>query len=439
MIIEIKIPDISENVETGLIAGILVSEGDKVTAGQALVEVETDKASTEIPSGYDGVVKEIKVKDGDEIKVNQVIILLEVQDDKDENKEEVKAEETDEPTSQKDTDTDEKEEAGAENNKEQKDDKTKPSKDKPGDNNQIPVSPLARKVAREHDVDLADIKGSGTGNRISRADVEEFVHSGDKAAKDKQTVSGTKTDTANTTKEPLNNIGRITAQTMQEAWQTIPHVTQFDEADITNLEKFRQENQEKIQRQGGKLTVTSILLKVSAYALKKFPRFNASLDWENKDILFNHDYNIGVAVDTPQGLLVPVIRNANRKSLADLSAELSELSKKARNKKLASEEMQGGTFTYFQPWRIGGTGFAPIVYPPQVAILGISRAKHQQVQINEELEKRLVMPLSLSYDHRVINGADGARFLRWVCNVLEDPYAFIVLIFFKKIRTETCK
>ena len=422
MIKEIKIPDISENVESGLIASILVSEGDEVSAEQPLVEVETDKATTEIPSDYDGVIKEIKVKEGDEIKVNQVIILLEVANDKDESKEEDNTRESDESSSR---DTDEKEEAKTENNKEEKNDTNKKDKDEPGGGNQIPVSPLAKKVAREHDVNLAEVKGSGPGNRISKADIENFISSKDKDSEHNQTTSDTKTGASGITKEPLNNIGRVTAQTMQEAWQTIPHVTQFDEADITNLERFRQENQEKIKKQGGKLTVTSILLKVSAYALQKFPRFNASLDWENKEIALKHEYNIGVAVDTPQGLLVPVIRNANRKSLAELSSELSELSEKARDKKLTSEEMQGGTFTISNLGGIGGIGFTPIVYPPQVAILGVSRAKYQQVLINDEFEKRLIMPLSLSYDHRVINGADGARFLRWVCNVLEDPYALL--------------
>ncbi|MFO7658342.1 MAG: dihydrolipoamide acetyltransferase family protein [Bacteroidales bacterium] len=439
MIKEIKIPDIAENVETGLIANILVSEGDKVSVDQPLVEVETDKATTEIPSDYDGVVKEIKVKEGDEIKVNQVIIILEIQNGKNESNEKAQKKESDESTSKdnekakekesdestsEDNDTGEERIAGSENKKEAKKDEDDKDKNDKGNDNQNPVSPLARKIAREHNIDLSEIKATGPGNRISREDVENFIKDDDKHPQ-KEEDTDEKSSADDRTIEPLNNIGRITAQTMSNAWQTIPHVTQFDEADITNLEKFRQENQAKIEKQGGKLTITSLLLKITAFALQNFPRFNASLDWENKEIVLKNNYNIGVAVDTPQGLLVPVIRDVNRKSLAVLSRELTELAQKARDKKVSGDEMKGGNFTISNLGGIGGTGFTPIVYPPQVAILGVSRAKYQQVFINDEFEKRLVMPLSLSYDHRVINGADGARFLRWICQVLEDPYALL--------------
>ncbi len=290
----------------------------------------------------------------------------------------------------------------------------------------IAASPLAKKIAREHDVDLSEIKGTGPRNRISRADVEDYIKSSD--TKESETGS-TKPETGkeknNETRESLSTIDKITAQTMQEAWQTIPHVTQFDEADITELENFRKKQEWKIQEKGGKLTITSILLKISGFALQKFPRFNASLDWENKELIFKQNFNIGVAVDTSRGLLVPVVTDVHRKSLTELSVELSELSKKARDKKISPEEMKNGNFTISNLGGIGGTGFTPIVYPPQVAILGVSRAKYRQVAVNDEFEKRLILPLSLSYDHRVINGADGARFLRWICDVLEDPYALL--------------
>jgi pyruvate dehydrogenase E2 component (dihydrolipoamide acetyltransferase) len=225
--------------------------------------------------------------------------------------------------------------------------------------------------------------------------------------------------------EPMSHIRKLTATNVQQAWQTIPHVTQFDEADITNLENFRQKNQDKITKAGGKLTVTALLLKIVGFALQKYPQFNASLDAENDQIIYKHYYHVGVAVDTAQGLLVPVVRDVNKKSLTELSVELNELAEKARDKKISSDEMQGGSFTISNLGGIGGTGFTPIVYAPQVAILGVARSKYQQVLVDDEFQKRLVIPLSLSYDHRVIDGADGARFLRWICQVIEDPYAIL--------------
>lgn len=435
MIKEIKIPDIAENVETGLIANILVSEGDEVSVDQSLVEVETDKATTDIPSDYDGVVKEIKVKEGDEVKVNQVIIILEVEDDKDNKDQEEKKKESGNKASE-DIDTNkvdgDKDEEGTdnekENNKKEQEHTDEQDENESQNNNQIPISPLARKKAHEHNVDLSKVVATGPGNRISREDVENYIEKNDKGSqKDENRDKSKITTDANSTREALNNVGRISAETMLESWQTIPHVTQFDEANITELEKFRHEHGKKIEKQGGKLTVTAILLKIAAFALQKFPRFNSSLDWENKEITIKPYYNLGVAVDTPQGLLVPVIRDVIRKSLAELSIELTEIAKKARDKKISPDEMKGGTFTISNLGGIGGIGFTPIVYPPQVAILGISRAKYQQTYIKdkEKFHKQLMIPLSLSYDHRVINGADGARFLKYICEVMGNPYALL--------------
>lgn len=442
MIKEIKIPDIAENVESGLIASILVSEGDKVSKDQALVEVETDKAATEIPSDYDGVVKEIKVSEGDEVKVNETIIILEVEDEKGgtdkekSEKEEAKSDDsskeektTDDTTDKKKEDQDSEKQEANKKKKSTSADKEKEQKDNGSENKPegkgVPASPLARKIAREHDVDISQVEGSGPGNRISRADVEEYIESGKKSSgRDKSDGRPLKFD-GSTTSEPLSTINKITAETMQEAWQTIPHVTQFDEADITKLEEFRKEHQGKVEKQGGKLTVTAILLKIVAFALQKYPRFNSSLDWDNKSLVYKHYFNVGIAVDTPQGLLVPVIKDVNQKSLSELSVELGELAKKAREKKINVDEMQDGNFTLSNLGGIGGTNFTPIVYPPQVAILGVSRTQSKQVLVNGEFEERMVIPLSLSYDHRVINGADGARFLRYICNVIEDPYALL--------------
>ncbi len=268
------------------------------------------------------------------------------------------------------------------------------------------------------------MQGSGPGNRISAEDIKS--HSEKPAG---PSAEGIKlpdfTQWGAVSEEAMSNIRKITSKNTQQAWQTIPHVTQFDEADMTNLENFRKNNQNKVEKDGGKLTVTAILLKISGFALQKFPRFNASLDARNQKIIYKHYINIGIAADTPQGLLVPVVRDVNQKSLTELSVELTELAGKAREKKIAPDEMQGGNFTISNLGGIGGTNFTPIILPPQVAILGVSRAKYQQVYVEGEFQKRFIIPLSLSYDHRVIDGADGARFLRWICEVIEDPYALL--------------
>jgi pyruvate dehydrogenase E2 component (dihydrolipoamide acetyltransferase) len=480
---EIKIPDIAENVETGTIGNVLVSEGDKVSADQAVVEVETDKATTDIPSPYDGVVAEIKVAAGDEVKVNQVIMVIETEGDG-EDEEEDKGEKDDEKkdkkkasakaASSKEVEGEEEEEEESsdkgeeESEEEDKDEGSDEDEDKKGkgkgtdkdeeegtdeeaedkekedskdeedegeskkasasddkkDMADIPASPSVRRLAREMDVDLRQVQGSGPGKRITAEDVKSHAEKPAEKKKEKSQLPNF-SKWGMVSPKPMDNIRKVTARNVQEAWQTIPHVTQFDEADMTELEAFRKKSQEQLGKEGAKITVTALLLKVVGFALQKFPQFNTSLDAENEQIIFKHYYHIGIAVDTPHGLLVPVVRDVNTKSLLELSAELTELAEKARNKKLSADDMQGGSFTISNLGGIGGTNFTPIVYAPQVAILGVSRSKYQQVLVGEEFQKRLVIPLSLSYDHRVIDGADGARFLRWICQVIEDPFAIL--------------
>ncbi|WP_321289981.1 2-oxo acid dehydrogenase subunit E2 [uncultured Sunxiuqinia sp.] len=445
---EIKVPDIAENVETGLIAGILVSKGDKVVEDQSVVEIETDKATTDIPSPFVGTVNEIKVSEGDEVEVNQVIMIIETEgeesqdneedesDDEasDQDKENKKSAEKEEQVDDSDSDSEEEE-----TDEEEDGLKEKSSGKEKNDQSDIPASPSVRRLAREKDIDLDQVEGTGPSGRITTEDVEQFAgkSDSDQANDDDKKANKTKeskrekelsTDFAKwglISMEPMNNIRKETAKNVQQAWQTVPHVTQFDEADITNLENFRKQNQDKIAKSGGKLTVTALLLKIASLALQRFPRFNASLDEENNQIVYKHYYHIGIAVDTSQGLLVPVIRDVNKKSLSELAAELSEMAEKARDKKISSDEMQGGSFTISNLGGIGGTQFTPIVYSPQVAILGVSRSQYKQVLVNDEFEQRLVIPLSLSYDHRVIDGADGARFLRWICDVIEDPFSIL--------------
>ncbi len=431
---EIVLPDIAENVDSGLIAGILVAEGDEVTEEQPLVEVETDKATTEIPSDFDGVVREIRVKEGDEVKVNQVILVLEVEDKNGSDKKsgESKPEKnsgTNENKTEKsgnDSPTEEqsyngrssKQSAGKNGSDRDKEEQAKGNKGIENDKKeQTPASPLARRIARENQVDLRDIEPSGPSNRISKDDVEQYVRHREEEDKEASTAEDSRVR-----EEYMNNIARVTAHTMREAWQTIPHVTQHDQADLSDLEEYRKKMNSRFAEQGVKLTVTSILCKITAFALQKFPKFNASLVEEENKIHYRDQYNIGIAVDTEQGLLVPVIKDVNHKSLSDISKEIAELAKRARNKELSADEMKGGTFTLSNLGGIGGTAFTPIVYPPQVAILGVSEASFKQIIVNEEFKKRLILPLSLSYDHRVINGADGARFLRWIGKVIENPY-----------------
>ncbi len=450
---EIKVPDIAENVETGLIAGILVSKGDKVAEDQSVVEIETDKATTDIPSPFAGTVAEIKVSEGDEVEVNQVIMIIETEgeesqdneedesDDEtsDQDKENTKSDGKEEQVDDSDSDSEEEKEEETEEDEDDSKEKTSGKEKEKKDQSDIPASPSVRRLAREKDLDLNQVEGSGPSGRITAEDVEQFAGKSDsdqaddddKKAKKTKESKGEKQPSTDFAKwglismEPMNNIRKVTAKNVQQAWQTVPHVTQFDEADITNLENFRKQNQDKIAKSGGKLTVTALLLKIASLALQRFPRFNASLDEENDQIVYKHYYHIGIAVDTSQGLLVPVIRDVNKKSLSELAAELSEMAEKARDKKISSDEMQGGSFTISNLGGIGGTQFTPIVYAPQVAILGVSRSQYKQVLVNDEFEKRLVVPLSLSYDHRVIDGADGARFLRWICDVIEDPFSIL--------------
>ena len=413
MKINIRIPDIAENVKSGIIASVLVAKGDQVEKEQPVVEVETDKATTDIPTEHAGKVIEIKVNEGDEVEVGQVIMVLESEDD--------------EQKTDRDNQGHEKEKAKShdkDSNEEQEDrDPQEMTKKQQG----IAASPLARKVAREHEVDIGKVEGTGPGGRITKEDIISFSEK----AENEEASAGRQTDTelpdfskwGNIFREPMDKIRKLTADRMSDSWQSIPLVTQFDEADITEIETYRNRNKEKYDEGGGKLTITSILLKLSAFALQRFPRFNASIDTASEEIIYKQYYNIGVAVDTKQGLIVPVVKDVDKKSLAQLTVELTELAEKARNKKISTEELQGGNFTISNLGGIGGTNFTPIVYSPQVAILGVARSRYRQVHRNEEFEKRLILPFSLSYDHRVVDGAEAARFLRWICEVLEDPFS----------------
>ena len=291
-----------------------------------------------------------------------------------------------------------------------------------------PAAPSVRRIARELGVDINKVPGSGEGGRISMDDVKAYVKRA-MQSKGESVGLGIKKEAlpdfskyGKIERVAMNKIREKTATHLSYAWSVIPHVTQFDKTDITEFEKDRKELSKKVEEHGAKLTVTGILIKIIAEGMKKFPQFNSSIDMDKMEVIYKKYINIGVAVDTEFGLLVPVIKNADQKNLIEISVELNQLAQKARDKKLSLEEMQGGCFTITNLGGIGGTYFTPIVNSPEVAILGISRGNYEPVYNKDgKFEPRLMLPLSLSYDHRIIDGADAIRFLRWVCEALEEP------------------
>lgn len=454
MLQEVTLPEIADNVESGSVTKVLVSEGDTIAEGDTLLELETDKATVEVPSSADGTVKEILVSEGDDVKVGEVIARIETDEESGSDAEDGGGEDSEQAQVDDDggddeddaSEVSEENEAGAAEEPDTDTEKPAPKPDKKtsqakdsadsaipesagGD---VPASPSTRRLAREIGVDITEVSGSGPGGRVTADDVKS--HSRETRGGGRSGAAAGATDGMSsafslpdfsrwgeTRREKLGNIRRITGENTQAAWQTIPHVTQFDEADVTDLEAFRQRFSKLAEKRGVKLTVTSILLKVVARALRQFPRFNASLDAEAGEVIYKDFINISVAADTDRGLLVPVVRDVNGKSILTLSEELGDLAERARSKKIKPEEMQGGTFTISNLGGIGGTGFTPVVFAPQVAIMGVSRAQTKPVWRDGAFVPREILPLSVSYDHRVIDGADGARFLRWVCEALEQP------------------
>lgn len=449
MIKEIKLPEIADNVNSARAIDILVAVGDKVEKDQGLADMESDKAAFELPSEASGVVKEIKVNKGDDVKVGQVLFLVETEEGKAE-KEEVKGgrgegekvkenekiapetkAEPDEENVNQEPQIFEKKEVTADVGKLIEEKSIEHGKPEPFIGApDVPASPSVRRLARETGVDIRKVKGSGPHGRITQEDIKTFAK---KLIESRSAAPVSDYDLpdfsrwGNIRREKMDTIRKITAREMTSSWQSIPHVFQFDKADVTELESFRKKYSPKVEKQGAKLTFTAILLKITASALLRFSAFNASLDIENEEIIYKEYINIGVAVDTDRGLLVPVIRDADRKSIVQLSLELNDLASKARNKKLMPDALQGGNFAISNLGGIGGTNFTPIVYRPNVAILGVSRATTEPVYSDGELKPRMMLPLSLSYDHRIIDGASGARFIRWLCEALENP----ILTFFE--------
>ncbi|MFD0931123.1 2-oxo acid dehydrogenase subunit E2 [Psychroflexus salinarum] len=445
MAIELKVPEISEGVDTASVSEILVSEGDQIEEDQGVIAVETDKASTEIPATSAGTVKEIKVSEGDEVSVGDVILILEEtdenseeseekKDDKEQSSKKNKSEEAEESSEEKEKKPQDKGDDHEEKPDEQEKDETKTkgeateksseeeSTSKKKSSTEVHASPGVRRIARELDVNIQEIEGSGESGRITEKDVREHKEGRKGKSSIQQLELPDFSQWGAIETKPLNSIKTTTAKNVLQSWQSIPHVFQFGEADISGIEKYIEDHKEEVDKAGGKLTLTAILTKVVATALHKFPVFNASVDMENEEMILKKYVNINIAVDTEEGLLVPVIKNADQKSIKDLSIEISEIAQKARDQELSKEDMEGGNFSISNLGGIGGTNFTPIVYHPQVAILGVSQATTKPVYINDNFEPRSMLPLSLSYDHRLIDGADGASFMNWMVQALEDPY-----------------
>jgi len=432
-IYEFKIPVLGENISSAQITKVLVKPGDKLEADQIVLEIETDKATVEVPTEVGGIVKEVKIKDGDKAAVGQTVIILETSySAKVEKSIDAKAiivEKKLESESQLST-------FSSQLSKQKEHTHMPQLVNLPKDivKTVVPAAPSVRRFAREIGVDINHVRGSGPSGRISVEDVKAFAKSVNEQIQKGGNIGGgaivgvAKETLPDFSKwgevsvQSMSNVRRKTAEHLSYAWATVPHVTQFEKADITELEKIRKQFGKQVETAGGKLTVTGILLKVIASAMKVFPQFNSSVDMEKSEVIYKKYVNIGVAVDTEKGLLVPVIRDVDKKNITQISVDLAEVSKKARDKKLLIEDMQGGCFTISNLGGIGGTYFTPIVNTPEVAILGVSRSSYEPVYINGEFKPRLMMPLSLSYDHRIIDGADAIRFLRWVVEALENPF-----------------
>jgi pyruvate dehydrogenase E2 component (dihydrolipoamide acetyltransferase) len=429
MEITIKLPELGEGVDNVDVVEVLVSVGESIEEDQGLIEVETEKASVEVPSTAAGTVTEVHVSVGDVLSANTPIVTLEGT--------EGQADPAPEKVVPVPVPVSEPESASASEPAEGKEGVTSVVESAPPPTPHrtvtpregmkiVPAAPTVRRFAREIGVDLSIVSGTGAGGRISIDDVK--AHG--RRLLSQQAPDSTSFATAElpdlerfgpVRREPMSKVRRLTAENLTRAWLTAPQVTNHEIADITDLEKFRKAYKERVESAGGKLTMTAILVKIVASVLKKHPTLNAAVDMVNHEIVFRESINIGVAVDTERGLLVPVIRDADGKDLTEIAIELDDLARRAREKKLMPDHMQGGTFSISNLGGIGGTGFSPIVNWPEVAILGVSRAHIEPEWHDGAFRPRLMMPLSLSYDHRLVDGADAARFLAGLKDALEQP------------------
>ena len=419
--ITVKVPDIGGGTQVDVIE-ILVKPGDIIQKDAPLITLESDKASMEIPSPFSGKVVDILLKLGDKVAEGDAILTLVSSESPAESASAEKSapivEAAPAPTPK----------AAPESTPVKAASEPQPVTEISTQSSSLVISagPAVRRLAREFGVDLTKVVGNGRKNRISKEDLQAYVK---QSLNEKSTGQGVGlpvmpvvdfTQFGPIEAKPLNKIKRLTATNLHRSWITVPHVTQFDEADITDLEAFRKQESDKAIQNGYKLTILAFVTKVVCKALTVFPQFNASLDPDGQHLIYKQYFNIGIAVETPNGLVVPVIKQVEKLTVADIALQMGALSKKARDKALLPVDMSGGCFTISSLGGIGGTAFTPIVNAPEVAILGLSRSVIKPVYQQGEFKPRLMLPLSLSYDHRVIDGAEAARFTRFIADSLQD-------------------
>jgi pyruvate dehydrogenase E2 component (dihydrolipoamide acetyltransferase) len=412
---DLKLPKLGEGAESGTVVNVLVKEGDAVTKGQTLIELENEKAVAPIPSTTAGTIAKIRVKEGDKISVGHVIATI--------NESGVAPAKAGAPAAKAAPAKRAQPEPEPELEAEEEPEAEVAAEDGEGESEAaVAAAPSIRKIARELGINLAKVRGSERGGRIVMDDLRAYIQRLQKlAAQPRGGAVGTPRPTqpaervdfskwGEVTKKPMSPLRKTIARRMVENWNAVPHVTQFDEVDITNLNELRKKFSSAYEKKGAKLTLTPLVIKAVVAALKKHPTFNASLDETTDEIVLKEYFHIGVAVDTEHGLFVPVIRDADKKSLLELSQQVNALAEKARDRKLTLEEMQGGTFSISNQGGIGGAHFTPIVNKPEVAILGLGRGALKPVVRDGKVEPRLMMPIAISYDHRVIDGGTAARF-----------------------------
>ncbi|MHA0039220.1 dihydrolipoyllysine-residue acetyltransferase [Deinococcus sp. PESE-13] len=429
---QVTLPDVGDNIEKGTVVTVLVGVGDAVSEGQPVIELETDKAVVEVPANASGTVQSVAVKIGDTVPVGGTILTLSAAAP-------AQPAAADAPAAQPQHSSPPEQEAappaGAPQAQAAAPQQSGTQNPQTFDGRPVvPAAPSVRRLAREIGIDIHTVHGTGIAGRISEEDVRRTAGTPSVQAQASAASAAAPAPMAaplpnfekwgTVRREDMSGIRKATVRSMTTAWTTIPMVTHFDKADVTAMEETRKRFGARVEKEGGKLTMTHILMKVVANALRKFPKFNASLDLGAEQVVYKDFVNIGVAVDTPVGLLVPVVKDADRKGITELVLDLSELAGRARERKLKPDEMQGATFTISNLGGIGGHAFTPIVNSPEVAILGVSRGGFEPVWNKEkgEFEPRNMLPLSLTYDHRLIDGADAARFLRSICESLEDPF-----------------
>ena len=439
MATEVKIPDIGDYKDVPIIE-VHVKEGDPVNADDPLVSLESDKATMEVPAPTAGTIEKLLIKIGDKVSEGTPIVLMKGGDGAMAQPPSLAAQQDPKPSELPTNSQVAAQAAAAPPTLTGSPASAKGSGQEQGAHNfsGVHASPGVRRLARELEVDLTKLKGTGEKNRITRDDVRNSLRAHGAAAP----LAGAAVPAGGAgipeipaqdfskfgpiETKPLARIKRLSGPHLHRAWLNIPHVTHNDEADITEIEAYRRELDTAAKDKGFRVTLLAFLIKASVAALKEFPEFNSSLSPEKEALILKHYYNVGVAVDTPDGLVVPVIKDADRRGVHEISKELGALSKKARDGKLSASEMQGGTFSISSLGGIGGSAFTPIVNAPEVAILGVVRSKMAPVWNGTEFKPRLILPTSLSYDHRVIDGALAARFSRALCNTLEDVRRLIL-------------